>query len=120
MQKLLYAIFIVLFVGSLSVISAQGQIMSGKYAANVNSSGYTLDKGSGDRTYTVEISYPTGFEKKPTVVAMVSTVDAEKSTNLRYSVEVTAVSRDGFIVKITTWGDCKIYGIGGSWIAYSE
>ena len=120
MKKLLYVIFIVLFVGSLSAASAQGQIMSGKYNANTNSSGYTLDKGSGDRTYTVEVSYPTGFDKKPTVVANVSTIDAEKTTNVRYSVEVTAVSRDGFIIKITTWGDSKIYGIGGSWIAYSE
>jgi hypothetical protein len=116
----MYAIFVVLFLGALTVASAQSQIMSGKYAASTSSAGYTLDKGSGDRTYTVEISYPTGFDKKPTVVANVSTVDAEKSANVRYSVEVTAVSRDGFIIKITTWGDSKLYGIGGSWIAYSE
>jgi CDP-diacylglycerol pyrophosphatase len=116
----MYAIFIVLFVGALSVVSAQGQIMSGQYSVNTNSAGYTLDKGSGDRTYTVEVSYPTGFEKKPTVVAMVTTVDAEKSTNVRYSIAVTAVSRDGFIIKVTTWGDTKLYGLGGSWIAYSE
>ena len=120
MQKLLYAIFGVVLIGALSIVSAQTQIQAGRYSVNANSSGYTLDKSSGDRTYTVEVVFTKPFESRPQVVVTVSTVDAEKTTNVRYSVEATAVSRDGFTVKITTWGDSKLYGLGGSWIAFTE
>ncbi|NPV11531.1 MAG: hypothetical protein HPY57_07055 [Ignavibacteria bacterium] len=48
----------------------------------------------------------------------VNQIDADKTTNLRYKVEATTVSRDGFALKITTWGDTKIFGIGGFWIAH--
>jgi hypothetical protein len=66
----------------------------------------------------VEFSKP--FEKKPNVLVCVNQVDADKTTNLRYKVEATAISRDGFILKIITWGDTKIFGIGGFWIAHQN
>jgi len=120
MKKIIFAIFVVAFVGSLSVVSAQSKFLTGKYTVNYNNSGYTLDKNTGERSYTMEVNFLNPFEKRPEVVVTISLLDADKGTNVRYNVETTGVSRDGFTLKISTWGDSKIFGLGGTWIAYSE
>lgn len=80
--------------------------------------GFNLDKGNGERVVTISDDFPNPFEKKPIVMVGVNQIDADKTTNLRYKVEATTVSRDGFALKITTWSDTKIFRIGGFWIAH--
>lgn len=120
MKNLFFVLFLVVIVGSLSVVSAQSTFLTGKYTANTNSSDYTLDKNSGPRTYLVEINFLNPFESRPEVIVTTSLIDADTKVNLRFNVEATAISRDGFTVKITTWSDSKLFGIGGNWIAYTE
>ena len=115
MRKLAIATGLFIILG-LSSSFAQ-EVQSGTFAANVNTAGYSLDKGSGDRTHTIEVSFPTGFDTKPSVILSVSTIDADKGSNLRYEVVAKSISRDGFIITIRTWADSKIHGIGGSWLA---
>ena len=118
MKKLISAIFIVLFLGLPSSTLSQSKFVTGKYTANTNNTGFTLDKNTGPRTYLLEVNFLNPFESRPEVIVNVSTLDADKATNVRYNVEATSISRDGFTIKITTWDDSKIFGIGGNWIAY--
>jgi len=120
MKKIISAIFVVLFLGFLTVTFSQPKFVTGKYVANTNNSGFTLDKNTGDRSYLVEVNFLNPFETRPVVIVTVSLLDADKGTNVRYTVETSGISRDGFTIKITTWDDSKIYGIGGNWIAYIE
>ncbi len=50
----------------------------------------------------------------------VSMLDSDGQFNQRYNLTAISVSRDNFTIKISTWADSKIYGIGGTWIAHTE
>ncbi len=101
-----------------STISAQTQ--SGGFFFDKSAPGYNLDKNSGMRFVEKEINFPIPFETKPIVYVTVSVLDAISNSQVRYSVEPKGVSRDGFVVKISTWGDTQINGIGGMWFAQAE
>jgi hypothetical protein len=47
-------------------------------------------------------------------------LDATTQTNIRYNVSPISISRDGFTIKVATWSDSKLYGIGGYWIAHAK
>ena len=116
------AIFFLLFFLALgsSFVLAQVKIESNKFLANTSTPGYTLNQNTGDRSVTIEVAFDKPFDKKPTILLTVTLLDADTKTNIRYSVEATSISRDGFTLKISTWSDSKISGIGGNWVAYSE
>ncbi len=116
-RSFLFALFLV--IGLASASFAQ-EVQTGSFAISSDTPGYTLNSNSGDRTYTLEVNYPQPFNKKPNVILSVSLIDAEKTTNLRYDVQASAISRDGFMIKIKTWGDTKINIIGGSWLAVAN
>jgi hypothetical protein len=115
-MKTVFSLLIIF--GLFTALSAQ-QVESGKFSANSSMSGYTLHENEGERSYTMEVTFAQPFDKKPEVIVAVSLVDGSKETNLRYQVEANAVSRDGFLIKMRTWSDSKIYGLAGSWIAVS-
>ena len=93
------------------------QIVSFNYSSSIE--GYSLDKGSGERTLAVEVTFPKPFEVKPEVFLNLNTIDASNSANLRISMKAISISRDGFTVQIKTWGDSKINAVGGNYIALS-
>ncbi len=115
----LTALFALLFFGS-NALFAQAQIQTGKFSANSSVQGYTLDQNSGDRSMTISITFAKSFEKKPQVTLSVIMLDADTKSNIRYNVEASSVSRDGFTIKISTWSDTKILGIAGNWMAHSD
>lgn len=116
MKKLILIVFALLITSSLAFSQS---IQSGSWFAGVGE-GFTLDKGTGERVVTISIEFTKPFEKKPTIIFSVNRLDAEKTTNLRYNIEATTVTRDGFTLKISTWSDTKIYGIGGFWLALPQ
>lgn len=99
-----------------SEIMAQ-EVQTGKFHTSNAVEGYTLDKNDGVRTMLVEVEYPKPFNKKPEVMVGVNLIDASNAQNLRYSVEVKSVSRDGFTLLVKTWANTRIFEIGGGWIA---
>ena len=109
MKKLFILSSVLFFLVYTSLISAQ--VQSGKWQTSVGAQGYNLDTNSGERSITIEVNYDKRYDVKPKVIVAVSQIDAEKSYNCRYNVEVLSVSRDGFTVKIKTWADSKIYSI---------
>ncbi|MFO7444852.1 MAG: H-type lectin domain-containing protein [Ignavibacteriaceae bacterium] len=119
MSKLLTIVLVTLFL-TITTAFAQDGVQSGKFAINTSTANYNLHKNSGDRSVTIEINFTKPFEIKPTVVLSVTQLDADKDTNVRYGVDASSVSRDGFTIKVSTWADSKIYGLGGQWIAHVE
>jgi H-type lectin domain len=117
-MKKLFLTSIVIFL--ISFLSLAQQVQSGTFAANSSTPNYTLDKNSGERTVTIEISYPTPFDKKPQVILTVNQLDATTNSNIRYEVKTISVSRDNFIIQIRTWSESKILGISGTWLAISQ
>lgn len=115
MKKALFAVlFLVLSVG----LFAQ-QIESGVFDVNSNTKGYTLDKNSGDRIFTLEVRFNKPFETIPNVVVGLNKMEFDKNTNARVDVQATAVSRDGFVLRIKTWSDTRVLVLGGSWVAHN-
>ena len=115
MKKALFAVlFLVLSVG----LFAQ-QIESGVFDVNSNTKGYSLDKNSGDRIFTLEVRFNKPFETIPDVVVGLNKMEFDKNTNARVDVQASAVSRDGFVLRIKTWGDTKFLVLGGSWVAHN-
>jgi hypothetical protein len=125
MKNFLVLFAVLLLVSFSSVQFAQDkttntQVESGNWSAATGSTGFTLDKNSGDRAMTIEVNFVKPFNTKPKVILSVTQLDADKAFNSRYSVEVMSVSRDGFTIKVRTWADSKIYAISGNWLAYAE
>lgn len=115
MKKVLFAaLFLILSVG----LFAQ-QIESGVFDVNSNTKGYSLDKNSGDRIFTLEVRFNKPFETIPDVVVGLNKMEFDKNTNARVDVQASAVSRDGFVLRIKTWGDTRVMVLGGSWVAHN-
>ena len=120
MKTLVLTSLFVLSVIFTGTILAQTQIQSGKFSANKSVEGYTLDQNVGDRSMTIDVTFVKPFDKKPSITLSVIMIDAETKSNIRYNVEASSISRDGFTIKISTWSDTKILGIAGNWMAYAE
>lgn len=118
-MKNLGIITLVLFFFALGTVTS-AQVQSGKWLSVMGDTGYNLDKNTGERSTTLEVSFEKPYDVKPTVIISVSQIDTDKGFNTRYNVEVLSVSRDGFTVKVKTWADSKIFSIGGYWLAYVE
>lgn len=98
--------------------NAQVEIKTGEFLVDyVKTPNYNLDKGEGQREQNVEVRFDTPFANTPTIILGTNKIDAEATTNLRYEIKTTFVTKEGFIVKVITWADSKIYQIGGSWVA---
>lgn len=110
----------ILFLLMFAAANAQQAVQSGKFTANSDTPGYTLDKNSGERSITIDVTFLSPFDTKPEIVLAPTNMDVDKGENLRYSIEAKSVSRDGFTIKITTWGGTKIFGISGNWIAHTK
>ncbi|MFZ0453975.1 MAG: H-type lectin domain-containing protein [Ignavibacteriaceae bacterium] len=119
-MKKLHLITVLVFLFAFSFTILAQQIETGTFSANSSTPNYTLDKNSGDRTITLEINYPTAFDKKPEVILSVNQLDAATSSNIRYEIKTISVSRDNFIIQIKTWSESKIFGISGTWLAISK
>lgn len=110
-------LIVLLFV--FAVTTNAQQVLTGTYRFDKKLANYTLDKESGDRSMEMEVTFAKPFESKPEVLVSVNYLDADKDLNLRYEVKTLSVSRDGFAVQVKTWGDTKIFAIGGGWMAVS-
>lgn len=118
MKKIAMLAGLLLLVGMLTTISAQTQ--SGSFFVDKNTPSYTLDKNEGTRSVEIEVKFAKPFDTMPNVVVANTLIDAAKDTKIRYSVEAKAVSRDGFVIKVSAWGDTQLNAVGGSWLAHAK
>jgi hypothetical protein len=98
MKKIFFISTILLVFALTSISFAQAQVESGKWSVSTSSKGYT----------------------KPDIIIGVTMLDANTKTNIRYNVSHMSVSRDGFTIKVSTWSESRISGIGGFWIAHAK
>lgn len=68
----------------------------------------------------LEIKFDKPFEKTPEIILSVSQIDADKNSNIRYKAEALSVSKEGFIIKVRTWADSRIFSISGYWFAAAD
>lgn len=47
-------------------------------------------------------------------------IDTEQAINTRISVSPVNVTVNGFDVRVETWADSKVYGVGVAWFAHTE
>jgi hypothetical protein len=119
MKKCILVLTILLFAGA---TFAQSIVQSGTffYSKDQNKGNYTLHENQGKRLVEFEVNFNKPFDKKPKVVLMTTLLDAERSTQVRYNVKATGISRDGFVLLAEVWGDTQFNAIGGYWLAHTE
>ncbi|MBX3009087.1 MAG: H-type lectin domain-containing protein [Melioribacteraceae bacterium] len=120
MRKISMIFALLVFVSAFTY--GQVQVQSGTffYSKDQNGTSYTLHSNQGKRMVEYEITFPKPFDKKPKVVLMPALIDAEKSTQVRYNLKASGVSRDGFVLLAEVWGDTQFNSIGGFWLAHTE
>jgi len=89
----------------------------GYFSFNESSPNFTLSKGDGERTVSIEVRFTKQFLTKPEIVFSVEGLDCSKDSNLRYSIETSVLTKESFLLVIKTWADTKIFSIKGKWVA---
>lgn len=117
MKKLMLLSIACLLLVAFGSFAIAQEIQGGTFTYSASTSGYTLNKGNGDRVFTQEISFAKPFNTKPEVYVSLNSLDANKNANIRIEAKAISVSRDGFTIQIKTWSDSQINLVGGSWIA---
>jgi hypothetical protein len=90
---------------------------TGKFSFDYTLSGYNLDKFSGERIFTYDVKFKKKLTSVPEIIFAVNSVDASNDDNLRYRIEASLITDEGFLLKIKTWGNSKLYSIAGNWLA---
>lgn len=119
-MKRLVLVFTLVFIFA---VAAFGQNMQkGDFLANINSENWTLNSGSGMRTHIVYVKFTKTYTEAPTVMLTLTSYDgaAGKDGNARVSLKTENITRDGFVIKVGTWGDSRVAGVEGSWMAFGK
>ena len=99
------------------------QLQGGTELANAGDNpGWTLNTGTGDRSYTVNITFADPFETTPVVLTSFSLLDAQTQDqeNVRFRVYATNITSTGFDLVFKTWHVSRVYGAAATWIAYAD
>jgi hypothetical protein len=102
---------------------AAGQVLdAGTFAADLTAEGWALNGGSGRRTHILFIRFARPFAVRPAVLLSLSGIDggAGSDGNVRVAVDAENVTREGFVLTITTWADSRVTGVSGQWLAAAE
>lgn len=119
MKRIAFALAAIMLV---STVALAENLQKGDFSANFNSENWTLNSGTGQRTHIVYVKFNKTYESQPTVLLTLTGYDgaAGKDGNIRVSMKVENVTRDGFVVKIMTWGDSRVAGVDGTWLAFGK
>jgi len=80
----------------------------------------TLAPGTGVRFWGTDISFPTEFSEIPTLVINIRSFASPEGDPARVSVGYLNLLATGFTLRISTWGDSSVIGIGVNWSAYDS
>lgn len=73
--------------------------------------------GNGPREIDAVVEFQAGFRRDPVVQASIAAFDVGNAANARVDVNVVSVTRENFIVRVTTWADTKLATIHVGWTA---
>jgi H-type lectin domain len=94
-------------------------VLVGRFGADTNDGGWTLDTGSGQREFRRTIPFERTL-KNPKVLVALSGIDADTNVGLRVSVSAQKVNATGFDLVFSSWAESRIFGVTGDWMAYGE
>ena len=113
-------VFVALFLCIAVAPSFAQTVQHGEFKLTIESEGWTLHQGEGTRTFQYIVTFDRPYESAPTMTYGVTGLDAGIEKNIRYTVKVEKVTITGFVIRITTWADSRIYGIYGNWLAFGK
>jgi len=106
-----------------------GRIQTGNHWFKQGHTGYTLNKGSGNRSLSYHIQFKQAFTALPRIVPLLSAVDVldqnsknskDDSRDARINVEAQNTTATGFELKVNTWNNTLIWSVTSSYIAYGD
>ena len=132
MQKYFIAITFILLLAAAARIN--GQVQGGTFFADKSTTGFTLNQNDGKREVMIDVHFKKPFDAKPVVLTSLTLIDMNgdkfeipgntnttiETSDQKISAVATGVSRDGFVIKISVWGNTRVNAVGGSWIAFTE
>lgn len=95
--------------GSTSSVGAAGQ---GKSMATA--------KAIGQLVYSKYVPFGEPFTADPQVTTALTAIDASNASNLRVLVLPMRISRQGFDLRVQTWGDTKLHFVQVTWTAFQQ
>lgn len=97
-------------------------VQNGEFAAGVDSEGWSLNGGTGKRNHIVFVRFTGPFAALPEVHLSLAAFDGASASdgNLRVALRAENITRDGFVLKISTWGESRIAGVRGTWLAFTR
>jgi hypothetical protein len=91
-------------------------IQAGTAFYDTNTPGWTLNTGTGDRSFTSpDIRFDPPFQAPPKIAVSLAGLDGER---VRVGLGTFDIQADEFNVVIYTWWDTALYGVRVTWIAF--
>ena len=94
-------------------------ILTGEFSGEPDKEGWSLNGGTGERTYIEEVTFEKAFTVPPRVLVSLSGYDATAGPDNTVRVHASAfrVTKTGFTLRVKTWGEGRVGSVWGNWIA---
>lgn len=92
----------------------------GQFTAGPETEGWNLSEGTGQRSVQIMVLFDKPFESAPTVTLGITGFDISNQNGVRLSVKVEKVTIAGFVIRVSTWSDSKIFSVTGDWFAFGK
>ncbi len=119
MRSRLAAMLTVAMLAGCSTMFSQS-IAHGQFTAGPETEGWNLNDGTGQRSVQIMVLFDKPFESAPTVTLGITGFDISNEKGVRLSVKVEKVTIAGFVIRVTTWADSKIFSVSGDWFAFGK
>lgn len=102
-----------------STIAFAQTIQKGDFKGKTGDEGWTLAAGTGERVFIEFVTFNKAFNTAPSVLVSMTGYDAKAGSDgtIKINLIVDKITKSGCVVKVVTWGDCKVNGVFGSWLA---
>ncbi|KAI5868233.1 hypothetical protein GGS23DRAFT_544604 [Durotheca rogersii] len=74
--------------------------------------------GPAEKTNAARITFPHEYAQPPRVIVWLNQIDMRGDRNCRIFARADEITRDGFTIRLETWGDSVLHGARASWIAH--
>ena len=112
-------LLVVVFVCICAAGAAAQTLLTGEFNGEPDKDGWSLNGGTGERTYIEEVTFEKAFTVPPRVLVSLSGYEATAGPDGTSRVHATAfrVTKTGFTLRVKTWGDGRVGLVWGNWIA---
>ncbi|MDH3251589.1 MAG: H-type lectin domain-containing protein [Ignavibacteria bacterium] len=117
------AFILILSMLVLSAFAFSQNTQKGDFRGDGKVEGWTLGEGTGSRSAIIFVKFDKPFSETPTVLVAVtgqSSMAGETAKKTNFNVTADRVTRDGFVIKVSTWDDTKLLAVYGSWLAMGK